>query len=207
VPIRTPLGGLLRKLLLVLPLACVCAPNPGHAEERYAIDQRFGEIEFSVDHIGLFTSHGEFRHWDGNLSLDPSTPEQLRVDVSIDANSIAMAYEDGAAILRSPPFFDVANYPEIHFTSIAVVPVSPNHYVIRGQLEIRGITQPQELDATLLGRHVDTALHAEVADFAITGTLKRSMFGMIADGMFISDTVNILIRAHIKLANALLHAG
>jgi polyisoprenoid-binding protein YceI len=85
--------------------------------------------------------------------------------------------------------------------------MSPNHYLIRGRLEIRGITQPQELDATLVGRHADAALHAEVADFVITGKLKRSMFGMTADGIFISDTVNILIRAHLKLGDAFLHAG
>jgi polyisoprenoid-binding protein YceI len=90
----------LRKLLLVLPLACVCVPSLGRVEERYAIDQRFGEIEFPVDHIGLFSSHGEFRHWDGKLSLDPLKPEQTRVDVNVDANSIAMAYEDGTAMLR-----------------------------------------------------------------------------------------------------------
>ena len=206
-PICKPLGRFLRKLLLVLPLACVCVPSLGHAEERYEIDQHFGEIEFSVDHIGLFTSHGEFRHWDGKLSLDPLKPEQTRVDVNVDANSVAMAYEDGTAMLRSLPYFDVANHPEIHFTSIAVVPVSPSHYVIRGLLEIRGITQPQELDATLLGSHADAALHAEIADFVITGKLKRSMFGMIADGMFISDLVTILIRAHIKLGDAFFHAG
>ena len=182
-------------------------PSLGRAEERYEIDQHFGEIEFSVDHIGLFTSHGEFRHWDGKLSLDPLKPEQTRVDVNVDANSVAMAYEDGTAMLRSLPYFDVANHPEIHFTSIAVVPVSPSHYVIRGLLEIRGITQPQELDATLLGSHADAALHAEIADFVITGKLKRSMFGMIADGMFISDLVTILIRAHIKLGDAFFHAG
>jgi polyisoprenoid-binding protein YceI len=202
-----PLGSLSRRLLLVFPLACVCMPSLGRAEERYMIDQRFGEIEFSVDHIGLFTSHGEFRHWDGKLSLDPLKPEQTRVDVSIDANSVAMPYEDGTAMLRSPPYFDVTNHPEIHFTSTAVVPVSPNHYFIRGLLEIRGVTQPQELNATLLGRHVDAMLHAEVADFVVTGELKRSMFGMVADGIFISDTVNILIRAHIKLGDAFLHAG
>jgi polyisoprenoid-binding protein YceI len=183
-------------LLSVLPLAL--AASPGLASV-YVIDQRFGEITFSVSHMGLFTSEGRFRRFGGNLSIDPAHPEQTQIAVDVDATSVAMSSQDAVVKLESAAFFDAQRHPDIRFTSSQVVPVGRDHYVIRGALTIRGVTQPQELDAVLVGRHFDPSWHANVGDFVVTGRLRRSLFGMTSDRTFISGAVAIKIQAHLRL--------
>ena len=58
----------------------------------------------------------------------------------------------------------------------------------------------------MVGRHPDPARGAEVADFVVTGTLRRSAFGMTADRAFISDKVDITISARIQLGE-MFHSG
>ncbi len=192
-------NALARHALVCLALAGLCAPAAGRAEQLYSIDQRVGDIAFSVGHLGLFRSEGEFRRFDGRLTIDLARPDRTKIAVEVAAGSVDMAWQDAAAMLRSPDFFDVAHYPEVRFRSTAVEPLTPGRYRVRGLLEIRGITQPLVLDARLVGRHVDRERKAEIADFVVSGELRRSAFGMTADAIFISDIVRLTINARIQL--------
>jgi polyisoprenoid-binding protein YceI len=191
-------SGAVARGLLALAMLLYCAA-PGRGADRYVIGPAFGEIAFSVIHLGLFSSQGGFQRWEGNLTLDPDRPEQSQVDVTIDAGSVFVPWEDGTALLRSPPYFDVIKYPAVRFTTTSVRMAAANRYLIRGALQVRGITHPQDFVATLLARRVDPKLGKEVADFVVTGVLVRSTFGMTADSMLISDAVDISISAHIVL--------
>jgi polyisoprenoid-binding protein YceI len=170
-----------------------------HAQGLYRIDQTFGGIEFTVSNLGLFDSHGVFDRFNGNLIIDPAHPDRTHVQVEVDATSVSMPWQEGAAMLRSEDFFNVDKYPDINFASTEVREIAPNHYEILGKLCIRGITQPQTLKAVLVDKHLDIAKGANVADFVVTGELKRSAFGMVADPGFISDTVGLRIHARIVL--------
>lgn len=173
---------------------------PGaHAATTYAIDQRFGDIDFSVSHLGLFHSQGSFRRFTGQLTIDEAAPRQTRINVVIDTRSVEMGWSDGAAMLRSPPYFDVAQYPNARFTSTRVLPEGAGRYEIDGALQLRGTTQPVVLHAALRNRHKGAA-GDEVADFVVTGVLRRSAFGMTADRTFISDKVHLRIDARVRLA-------
>jgi polyisoprenoid-binding protein YceI len=183
-------------------LTTVGLGGPARAQGLYRIDQQFGGIEFTVRNLGLFNSHGVFDRFMGRLVIDPAHPDHTRIDVNVDAGSVSMPWDEGAAMLRSEDFFDVRNYPDIHFTSTAVRQISPDHYRIDGQLRIRGVARAQTLDAVLLDRHLDPARGADVADFVVSGELKRSDFGMVADPLFISDIVAIRIHARIVLDRA-----
>lgn len=188
-------------LALIAGLALAAgAPRPADAQDNhYRIDQHYGGIEFTVEHLGLFTSHGMFDRFNGRLVVDPAHPERTRLDVDVDAGSVSMPWQDAVTMLRSADFFDVKAYPDIHYVSTAVRQLGPDHYRIVGTLRIRGVTRPQTLDATLLDQDAGTADAAKVADFVVSGTLKRSAFGMVADRVFISDTVRLRILARIVL--------
>ena len=184
-------------LALALPLA---AP-PAQAADRYAIDRHSGRIEFTVSHLGLFHSRGEFTQFDSKLMIDADHPDRTTVAVVIHVGSVSMSWENAADLLRSPEFFDAARYPDARFTSTGVVPVSANHYAVKGTLELHGVTRAIELDARLVDRHLDAATKSEVADFVVSGHLDRSAFGMTADPTFISDRVGISILARLILAD------
>jgi polyisoprenoid-binding protein YceI len=135
---------------------------------------------------------------DGVVLPELLTPDAV-VDV-FDATSVDMSSQEETAMLQSPDFFDVRQYPAVHFKSTSVETAAPDRYIVHGLIEIRGITQPLILDAKLVGRHPDPARGAEVAEFVVNGTLQRSAFGMTADKTFISDKVAITIRARIQLS-------
>ena len=190
----------------LLLLACIVAAQGASAGQRYLLNQTFGTIAFSVGHLGLFSSHGEFRRFNAHLLLDERHPERSEIAVTVDARSVDMGWQDGTDMLRSPDFLDVQHHPSVRFTSTSVQGVSPGHYLIHGVIRIRGVAQPMLLSATLTGRHDDPARHVAWVDFVVSGSLKRSAFGMTADQTFIADRVNLLIKARLELGDAP-HAG
>ncbi|HYZ32415.1 MAG TPA: YceI family protein [Crenalkalicoccus sp.] len=188
---------------LVLWMALwLAAVLPGQAAILYRIDQRYGSIEFSVRALGLFTIQGRFPRFEGDLLLDLDQPERSHIDVAIDASSVEMPLQEQTDLLRSEAYFDTAHHPTERFTSTSIQALSPTQYVIRGTLRIRGIVQPQELNATLQDRRVDQARGVEVADLVVRGEVRRSAFGMVADRLLLSDTVRLDIRIHLEVGLA-----
>jgi len=190
-----------RRWLVPLALAAVLGANApaARAEAIYEIDHRVGDIAFSVHHLGLFSSHGDFGSFSGTLTLDEAHPERTRVDVTIDVGSVQMSSADAADMLRSSDFFDVAQYPRAHFASTSVAADGPSAYVVHGMLQMRGVTRPVTLRAELTARRKGPQAGQEVADFDVTGTLSRAAFGMTSQTVFISDRVELKIHARVLL--------
>jgi len=193
------LGRILFRGALVLGLT---ATNAGASGQIYSIDQRSGSIAFSVSHFGLFSSEVRFDRFTGRLHLDLIHPQDTSFRFSIDANSLATALSPTTAMLRGPDFFDVAHYPLITYNSTSVAPLADQHYAISGVLQIRGVARPQPLDAVLLDRRTDKLRHVGTAEFAVTGRLKRSDFGIVANQAFISDVVTLSIHLFVELPAA-----
>ena len=152
--------------------------------------------------LGLFDVQGRFPRFEGELLLDLDQPERSRVDVVINASAVEMPLQEQVDLLRSEAYFDVARHPTERFTSTSIEVLSPTHYIIHGTLRIRGITQPQDLDATVRDRRVDQARGVEVADFVVGGEIQRSAFGMAADRVMVSDKVKLDIRVHLEVGLA-----
>ncbi len=174
------------------------ASMPAHAAF-YEINPDVTSISFLVSHLGLFSTSGDFNRFHGELDLDLRHPEQSRVDVLVDANSVYANRDDATNILKSAEYFDVQKFPDFRFSTVDVRAVSEQKVIIHGNLTIRNITHPLTLDADLVDRHFDDKLKAEVAVFKVVGQLRRSDYGMVADQVFVSDIVNLSIDAHIQL--------
>lgn len=174
------------------------AGAPG-VDEMFSFDQRFSSIDFSVRNLGLFASEGAFRRFQTRLVLNNSHPERTNISVTVDAGSVDMSWREAADMLRSVDFFDVQRYPEVRYQSTSVQELTHGHFTIRGLIQIRGVTQPLTLHAVLTKQSQDPADHSQVDDFVVHASLRRSAFGMTADKVFISDNVNIIIKARLKL--------
>lgn len=197
VPARPPLP---------IPPASPVEPSAASPEltalHTYGIDQRYGSIGFSIEQLGLFAADGTFRRFHGTLTLDPAHPDQSHIDVVVAAGSADMTSAQAEAMLRSPAYFDVAQFPDIRFVSTAISRQGPNRFVLRGRLSIRGVTRPETLTATLTREQPDPATHTKIADFAVSGTLKRSDFGMTANRNFVGNTVTLTITLKLTLLDA-----
>jgi polyisoprenoid-binding protein YceI len=171
----------------------------------YLISQHYGTVGFSVTELGIFSVDGHFTRFAGKLAINEDHPTESRIDVTIQAGSAAMASSQAVAMLRSPAYFDVIRYPDIHFVSQSISQTGSGRYVIHGILTIRGITLPQSLDATLVREQQLTA-GPTIADFRVNGSLLRSAYGMKANQNFLGNKVNLAIFIRLTIA-ASLHGG
>jgi polyisoprenoid-binding protein YceI len=190
-----------RRLLVLLGFAVATFSVHSAAAQAslYRVDQRYGTVGFSITSLGLFSTEGRFARFEGQLLLDPDHPEQTRIEVTIDGNSVEMPLDDEVSMLRSPSYFDTSRYPTERFVSTSIQEVAPSHYLIHGTLQVRGVVNPQDLDAVMTERHVDTAKHIQWADFVVTGQMRRSAFGMTADQTMVSDAVHLKIRIRLTV--------
>jgi polyisoprenoid-binding protein YceI len=182
---------------LCLLLAAASTPARG-SPVPYVIDQRYATIAFTTS--GLVNTQGYFQKFTGHLTLDFDMPENSTVDVTLDDRAISLSWPPGVQMLQSPAYFDSKDFPQILFHSISVKATSTaGQYEILGALTIRGVTKPQMMVATLLSAAAGSK-NEGTADFYVTGTLKRSDFGMIADQGAVDDAIVLKIHAWVMLA-------
>ena len=201
VPKAVVAAGRTALLSVLLAAGPANAGSPG-VDQTFSLDQRFSSIDFSVRNLGLFASEGAFRRFQTRLVLNNSHPERTKISVAVDAGSVDMSWHEAAEMLRSAEFFDVQRYPEVRYQSSSVQELAPGHFTIRGLIQIRGVTQPLTLQAELTKQSQDLSDHSQIDDFVVHASLRRSAFGMTADKVFISDNVNIIIKARLKLPQA-----
>ena len=74
--------------------------------------------------------------------------------------------------MKSPDFFDTETYSEIKFVSSSIKKINDEDFKLYGDLTIRGITRPIELDVTFGGK-VKDPWGNERAGFQVEGKLNR----------------------------------
>ncbi|HEY6729272.1 MAG TPA: YceI family protein [Polyangiaceae bacterium] len=141
------------------------------------LDAGHSGIGFSVRHLVFAKVRGRFSAWSGSLELDEENLAQSSVQVSIDAASIDTGTPDRDAHLRSPDFFDVANYPKLSFRSNRVEALGGDRYRVYGDLTIRDVTREVVLDSEFSGKAKDPWGNDRVAFTAKTSVDRRD-FGL-----------------------------
>lgn len=168
----------------------------------WTVDPAHAEVGFSVRHLMISTVRGRFGAVNGTVTLDEANPSASKVDVTIDVTSIDTRQEQRDAHLRSPDFFDVENFPTMHFVSKKVVGNVTEEFKLIGDLTIRGVTKEVTLDVTAEGRGKDPWGN-ERAGFSAKGKITRSEFGLTwnqmleAGGVAVSDEVKLAIDAEV----------
>lgn len=154
------------------------------------VDPAHSEIGFTVRHLGLSRVRGRFNDFHGAVEIaDDPGGTTLRATVELGSVDTNNAARDGH--LRTADFFDVEVHPQMTFHSTAVTDGA-----LSGDLTIRGITNPVELDLEFHGVSVDN-LDTVRAGFSAHGRVRRSDFGIDfnapfgLDGVLLSDEVEI----------------
>jgi polyisoprenoid-binding protein YceI len=112
----------------------------------YSVDPTHSNVGFEVRHMGIATVRGSFHTFAGKLEAsDQGT--QLEGSVEIDSIDTNEPNRDGH--LKAPDFFDVAQHPQISFTSSTTEPAGDGQVTLSGEITIKGITKPIELSGEL----------------------------------------------------------
>ncbi|MET4589688.1 YceI family protein [Arthrobacter sp. 754] len=164
----------------------------------WTLDMSHSEIGFTVRHAGISKVRGRFT----DASAEARVGESL-ADASLHATVKTASFESGDANrdahVKGPDFFDVEEFPEMKFRATGVEGDGED-YTLTGDLTIRGITKPVELEVEFTGVAVDP-FGATRAGFSAETDISRKEFGLTwnaaleAGGLLVSDKVKINVDA------------
>lgn len=107
----------------------------------YQIDPAHSGVHFSVRHLMLSNVRGTFSGVKGSVIYDPADPSATQVDATVDAATISTGDPKRDGHLKSPDFFDVAQYPVITFKSKRTEKTGDAEFKVTGDLTIHGATR------------------------------------------------------------------
>ena len=184
---------MIRNLCLAVAAAVAFGAAGDAAAKSYSLDPQHTSIVFRVNHLGFSNVFGRFNQFDGAIDFDGDWGGGS-VAITIQAASVDTEVSDRDDHLRSPDFFNAAEFPEIKFESTAVSKTSDNAGTVTGNLTLLGVTKPVTLDVTFnkVGPHPNPQMAGiEVAGFSAKTAVKRSEFGMAGMVPAIGDDIEI----------------
>jgi polyisoprenoid-binding protein YceI len=162
----------------------------------WTVDPAHSKVGFGVKHMGIATVRGEFTDFEGSLEIGEDL-SSAKVYGTVKAQSVDTNEPQRDDHLRSPDFFDAAQFPEIRFESTSIEALDDEEFRITGQLTIHGVTNEVVLHAEVQGTDVDPWGNERVG-LEVTGQLSRGDYGMKFNQALGSG--NVLVGDKVKLA-------
>ncbi|RVU22932.1 YceI family protein [Streptomyces antnestii] len=163
---------------------------------QWTIDRPHSRIGFSVRHAMVTTVRGAFGDYDSTLYFDGARPSESRAEIVIRIASVDTGVEQRDAHLVGRDFFDARRYPEMVFRSTSTVHEGGGTFRMTGDLTIRDVTRPVEMQLDYLGSVLDPFGY-ERAGFDGTTTIDRTDWGLVynqrleAGGSMVSEKVRL----------------
>lgn len=142
----------------------------------YRVDPAHTRLGFAVRHM-VTTVHGQFTSFTGRVALAGADLERSAVEVTIDPASIQTNNPDRDAHLRSADFFAVERYPTMTFHGTGVRRGGDDRFTVTGDLTIKDITRPVELELTFQGSATDPYGQHRLG-FTGSGGINRKDWGL-----------------------------
>lgn len=169
---------------------------PGYQPGTYVIDPVHSSIEFSIRHMMVAKVKGQFRDFEGEITL-AENPEESTASATIDPSSIDTRNADRDAHLRSGDFFATDEFPNWTFASTGVR-VDGDDFIVTGDMQIKGVTKSIEMKLEFGGIGADVS-GATRAGATATTVIKRSEFGITFNtaletgGVMLGEDVSVTI--------------
>jgi polyisoprenoid-binding protein YceI len=169
----------------------VAIPLPGS----YTIDASHSRVGFVAKHLVVSKVRGAFEEFAGTLTF-AENPLESSAEVTIQAASINTGDKGRDEHLRTGDFLLVEEHPTLSFRTTALTSKGKGEFVATGDLSIRGVTRPVELDLEFEGVVVDPWGNEKVALSAST-EIDREEFGITWNAAL--ETGGVLVNKKVKL--------
>ncbi len=146
--------------------------------QTWSVDKAHSRLGFGITHMGINEVDGSFKSFSATLTATKDDFSDGAVELTADVSSINTDNEQRDGHLKSPDFFDAATYSTFTFKSTSFTKVGGNKYKITGNLTLHGVTKPVTLDAVLVGSTVNPMNKKPTVGFRVTGSIKRTDFGI-----------------------------
>jgi len=152
------------------------APSaPQEALKKLALSPSNAKVGFTG--AKLVGSHdGEFKSFEGEILHDGKNPAGAKVTVHVDMSSVATDNPQLDTHLKSPDFFDVAQFPKAKFESVSIAQKAGEVYLVKGHLAIHGVKMVVSFDAAIRLEKGRVFMNAEFP-------INRKAFGIVYPGM------------------------
>jgi len=169
------------RLPLLLPLLLLATPARA---DRISLSPPGSEVGIRFYSLGLLPLDGNYTRFQGWLIYDPTDRTRCQVELSAEADSLALANASLRSEVVGPEFMDAARFPTVKFTGIC------QGRGLQGALTMRGITHAFRL-----------ALDWTRGSVTATGRMHRADWGMTTHPLLGGGTARIRITTTLPKAS------
>lgn len=189
---------LARPFLAVLLAITLGAATAGATS--YAVDGAGSNVSAKVAFFGIGSKTAAFPSVSGTARLGPGDPQQIDLDVTIDARMLSAPDKTTRERLKGEKFFWVEKYPTVRFQGSRMVLQDSKNGTVQGSLTARGVTRPVTLTIAF---DTPPANVKPGAAITLTGnaSINRYDFGMKSYSLIVGKTVNITLKARLRPAD------
>jgi polyisoprenoid-binding protein YceI len=165
----------------------------------YVIDPTHTRIGFIARHLMVTKVRGSFREFEGSITIGDKAADST-AQATMQAASIDTGVADRDGHLRSGDFLQADEFPTVAFANAKVTGQKGTTFTVVGDLTIKGVTKPVELEVELDGVAKDPFGNEKLAVTAST-EIDREDFGMTwnvaleTGGVLVSKKIKIEIEA------------
>ena len=162
----------------------------------YDIDRSHSRLSFSVRHMMVSNTRGQFGAFAGTVYIDERSPAASTVSLDIETSSIDSSDPKRDEHLRSADFFDVQRFPKMTFRSTRVERNGAG-WKVTGDLTIRDTTKPVVLEVDAIAPAVRDLWGGARRGTHARAKLDRKAFGLTwnktleAGGVAVGDEVTL----------------
>ncbi len=160
--------------------------------ETYKLDPAHTSVVFRVKYVGVTYVYGRFNGPTGSFVFDESSPSKNSIEMQVNAKDVDTAVEKRDKHLKSPDFFNAAEYPLVSFKSSSVKKLNTDTYEVSGNITLLGKSRLLSVKAQGTGSGKDPWGNFR-RGFETSFTIKRSDFGMNFMLGGVSDEVVITV--------------
>jgi polyisoprenoid-binding protein YceI len=172
---------------------------------QWNLDTMHSELQFKVKHLVISTVTGSFKNFNVEVATEGDDFSTAQIKLTADVNTIDTGNEQRDGHLKSDDFFNAEKFPALTFESTGIKKVDEENFILSGNLTIRDITKPIDLNVVLGGIAVDPYGNTK-AGFEVEGKVNRKEFDLKWNGVteagsvVVADVVKIL--GNIQVAKA-----
>jgi polyisoprenoid-binding protein YceI len=168
--------GWFKATAVVLVSVWVSAASARAEMARYDVDPEHSNIGFSVDHMVVSKTRGQFMEYTGFIEMDPDAKTVKTIEATIKTPSITTNHPKRDTHLKSPEFFDVEKYPTMTY-KMKSYHKNGDGYTAIGDLTLHGVTKEITLVGNFNGVNKDPWGNTR-AGFTAEGKVNRKDFGV-----------------------------
>jgi polyisoprenoid-binding protein YceI len=178
------------KLNSIAVLLFSSLPLAAHSADSYTMDPSHTYAHFTISHLGFSTMHGRFEKSSGKITLDRAQ-KSGSLNIEIETASLSTGFAKRDDHLRSPDFFNAAEFPKISYKSSAIKFNGDTPSRVEGNLTISGVTKPVTLTIDALKCGANPMNKKELCGADASAQIKRSDFGIKYGLPAIGDDVKL----------------